>query len=62
MLEVGLSMVVSAEAEAAWQSIQVVLREQTQAEECFGIAPKSNIERRLEATLRRLRVFGDRED
>jgi hypothetical protein len=54
-------MVVSPEAEAAWKSIQIVLRQQAQAEECFGIAPKSNIERRLEATLRRLRVFGDRE-
>ena len=57
MLEVGLSPIVSKEAENCWKAIQNVLILHGEAAECFGIAPKGDLERRIEATLKGLKIY-----
>ena len=59
MLEVGLSPIVSKEAENCWKAIQNFLGFHGEAAECFDIAPKGDLERRIEATLKGLKIYGN---
>ena len=57
MLEVGLSTIVSKEAENCWKAVQNTLAQCLGASECFGIAPKGDLDRRIEATLKQLKAL-----
>ena len=57
MLEVGLSPTISTSAETAWMGIKWVLKHHCSGKEMHGIAPRSNIERRIEFALKKLGVF-----
>ena len=57
MLEVSLSQTIGKSAETAWMGIWWVLEHHRGAKEMHGIAPRSNIEQRIELDLKKLGIF-----
>jgi hypothetical protein len=54
MLEFGMSALVTDTAKAAWSAVKAIMISIAGAVEKHGIAPKSDMERRVEAILRRI--------
>ena len=57
MMEIGLNPTISAEADKAWRSLHYIMYIATHSErgvEKQGVAPKSDIERRIETLVQNL--------
>ena len=57
MIEIGLSPTISTEADKAWRSIRYIATHSERGVEKQRVAPKSDIERRVETLLKQ---FGHR--
>ena len=62
ILEIGLSVLTTKEAEECWKQFLVAMTANMSVALLHGIAPKSDMERRIETTLKRIRVLKDFKD
>ena len=57
MFKCGLSPTISDEGKAAWVALKAAMLMHCQAVEKEGVAPKSDLERRLDAICRKLKII-----